>query len=82
MEEENMMTLNDAKTIIEEIINMRLGLEWYNKFLKRNTDLQINDIETIYSKIVSSSELNDNESLTSMTDSFNDGDKFKPLRHI
>lgn len=80
-----------AKTCFEIIIEkksesdkaeyLNLGLEWYNKFVKRVTKNTI-DTGTIYTKIISHSQLSNNVLLDTITESFDDGDEFKPLRHM
>jgi hypothetical protein len=59
-----------------------MGLNWYNKFLKRNIGLQINDITGIYSKVITDSSLNSNKTLVSMSESFASEDEFEPLRYL
>ena len=56
-----------------------LGLDWYNKFIKRITKSSI-DIQTIYSRIVSQSQLSNSIILDTTMDSFHEGDEFKPMR--
>jgi hypothetical protein len=58
-----------------------LGLEWYNKFIKRVT-MEGCDIETIFSKIVSHAQLSNNTLLDTIVESFNGEDKLKPMRHM
>jgi uncharacterized protein YneF (UPF0154 family) len=60
----------------------KIGLIWYNKFLKRNIGLHINDIMKIYSKIITDSPLEQNSALISISESFNSEDGLKPLRHL
>lgn len=57
------------------------GLDWYNKFVKKVTKGSI-DIETIYSKIISHSQLSNNIVLDIISDSFHGGDELNPLRHM
>jgi hypothetical protein len=56
-------------------------LNWYNGFVKRITKSGI-DIEIIYSKIVSYSQLSDNILLDTIGDSFHGADELKPMRHM
>jgi hypothetical protein len=58
-----------------------MGLDWYNKFVKRVTKSGI-DIQTINSKIISYSQLNNNILLDTVMDSFHDGDELKPMRQM
>ena len=58
-----------------------LGLEWYNKLVKRVTKGGI-DIETIYSKIISHSPLSNNILLNIIVDLFYNGDELRPMRHM
>lgn len=58
-----------------------LGLNWYNKFVKRVTNSGI-DVETIYSKIISHAPLSDNIILDTVMDSSHNGDELKPMRHM
>jgi hypothetical protein len=57
------------------------GLVWYNRFVKRTTKYAI-DIETIYSKIISHSQLSNNVLLDTIVDSFRGGDELNPMRHM
>ena len=59
-----------------------LGLGWYNKFLKKITNMRINYTETLFTRIMSDSPLKSNQLLRSILDSFDDADLFKPLRYI
>ena len=58
-----------------------MGLEWYNKFVKRVTKGGI-DIETIYSKILSLAQLSNNILLDTIVETFHNGDELKPMRHM
>lgn len=76
------------KEVIEDINNeivvteyLHLGLNWYNKFVKRVT-MEGCDTETIFSKIVSHARLSDNILLNTIVDSFDERDKLKPMRHM
>jgi hypothetical protein len=60
---------------------LSLGLDWYNKFFKRITKSGI-DVDTIYSRIISHSQLSNNILLDTIMDSFQNGDEFKPMRHM
>ncbi len=73
--------LNETKSETDKAEYLHLGLDWYNKFVKRVTKSGI-DIETIYSKLISNSQLSNNILLDTITDSFHSGDELKPMRHM
>jgi hypothetical protein len=73
--------VSEAKTETDKAEYLNLCLDWYNKFIRRVTDIGI-DIETIFLKIVSYSQLDSNVLLDTIVDSFNEGDKLKPMRHM
>ena len=58
-----------------------LCLDWYNKFVKRVTKSGI-DIQLIYSKIISNSQLSNNILLDTIVESFHDADELNPMRHM
>jgi hypothetical protein len=51
--------INKKKSETDKAEYLHLGLDWYNKFVKRVTKSEI-DVETIYSRIVSSPQLSNN----------------------
>lgn len=71
----------EKKSEIEKAGYLSLGLDWYNKFVKRIIKGGI-DIDTIYSRIISHSQLSNNILLDIIMDSFHNGDEFKPMRHM
>lgn len=75
------IVLKKTSSNLEKARYLELGLRWYNMFLKRNIGLQF-DYQAVYSRILLSFPLNNNQCLTQLIDSFKDEDDFKPLRHI
>ncbi len=73
--------IDETKSETDKAEHLILGLDWYNKFVKRVTKSGI-DVETIYSKIISHSQLSNNILLNIITDSFNDRDELKPMRQM
>ena len=71
-----MNVIENKKDEVNKIYYLMLGLDSYNKFLKRNIKLQFDDT-MVCSKIISSSEKN--QSLNLITASFKDNDKLKPV---
>jgi hypothetical protein len=71
-----MNVLENKKDEVNKTYYLILGLNSYNKFLKRNLKLQSDDA-MVCSKIISSSEKN--QSLNLITASFKDSDKLKPV---
>ena len=67
---------------LDKLVYFKIGLIWYNKFLKKNINLHINDILKIYSKIITHSPLDENKALTSISESFDSEDCLKPLRYL
>jgi hypothetical protein len=67
-----MNVVEKKKDEVSKIYYLILGLNSYNKFLKRNLKLQFDDA-MVCSKIISSSEKN--KSLNLITESFKDSDK-------
>jgi hypothetical protein len=51
------IVLNETSSEIDKAKYFRIGLHWYNKYLKNNLGLEINDIDKIISKIVIDSPL-------------------------
>ena len=74
-------TENESET--DKTSYLILGLEWYNKFIKRVT-MEGCDIETIFSKVISHAQLrpSDNMLLDTIVESFDEEDKLKPMRHM
>jgi hypothetical protein len=54
----------------------------YDKYLRRTLNLEINDAKRIYSKILSDSNLNENESFQLISNSFDSNNKLEPIRTI
>jgi len=75
------IVLKETSSNLEKARYLQLGLRWYNRFLKRNIGLQF-DYQAVYSRILMSFPLNNNQCLTQLIDSFKDEDDLKPLRHI
>ena len=73
--------INNTKSETGKAEYLSLGLDWYNKFVKRVTKSAI-DVETIYSKMVSHSQLSNNILLDTIGDSFHNGDELKPMRQM
>lgn len=67
---------------VERAKYFAIGLTWYNRFLKKNINLQINDVMKIYSKIITHSPLDTNKALISISQSFDSEDGLKPLRYL
>lgn len=51
----------------------------YDKYLRRTLNLEINDAKKIYSKILSDPNLNKNESMRLISESFESNDKLEPI---
>jgi hypothetical protein len=73
--------MNEKKSEADKAEYFRLGLGWYNKFVKRITS-NVFDIETIYSRIISNSQLSNNILIDTLSDTFKDKDELKPMRHM
>src|SRR5437879_13101873 len=82
-----------AKTCFEAISKMRdqtakvnyliAGIKFYDRYLQRTLNVQINDVKKIYSKIISDSSIDKNEAMCSILASFeSDEDKLKPVKCI
>jgi hypothetical protein len=71
-----MNVIENKKDEVNKIYYLMLGLNSYNKFLKRNLKFQFDDA-LVCSKIISSSEKN--QSLNLIIESFKDNDKLKPV---
>jgi hypothetical protein len=52
----------------------------YDKYLRRTLNLEINNVKKIYSKILSDSNLNKNESFRLISGSFDGNDKLEPIK--
>ena len=52
----------------------------YDKYLRRTLNLEINNVKKIYSKIISDPNLNKNESMSLITESFESNDKLEPIK--
>ena len=65
---------------VDEVEKMRYvikGLNSYNKYLRRNLGLQINDLKRIYSRIISDPALDKNHSIEKLFAAFENNDKLK-----
>lgn len=58
------------------------GLESYNKYLSRTLRLQINDVKKIYSKIMSDGNIDIEESIKEISDSFKNNNKLYPIKTL
>ena len=58
------------------------GTRIYDKFLRRTLNLEINNSKKIYSKILSDPDLNKNESMQLISDSFESKDKYEPIKSL
>jgi hypothetical protein len=58
------------------------GIKFYDKYLRRTLNLQINDVKRIYSKILSDSNIDKNETMQLIVNNFNSDDKLKPLKFL
>jgi hypothetical protein len=56
------------------------GIKIYDKYLRRRLNLEINNAKKIYSKILSDPNLDKNESIRMISESFNGRDKFQPIK--
>lgn len=65
---------------VERMRYLIKGLNYYNKYIRRNLGLQINDLKTIYSKIVSDPSIEKSRSIREISVAFEDDDKLKPLK--
>ena len=54
----------------------------YDKYLRRTLNLEINDVKKIYSKILSDPNLNKNESMRLISESFQSNDKLEPIKFL
>ena len=52
----------------------------YDKYLRRTLNLEINDAKKVYSKILSDPNLNKDESMRLITESFESDDKLEPIK--
>jgi hypothetical protein len=58
------------------------GTKIYDKFLRNTLNLEINNARKIYSKILSDPNLNKNESMRLISDSFESNDKYEPIKSL
>jgi|SRR5215217_7196148 hypothetical protein len=56
------------------------AIKIYDKYLRRTLNLEINDVKKIYSKILSDFNINKNESIQLISESFNSYDKLQPIK--
>ena len=54
----------------------------YDKYLRRTLNLEINNAKKIYSKILSDPNLNKNESMQLISESFESNDKLEPIKSL
>jgi hypothetical protein len=59
-----------------------MGIKFYDKYLRRTLNLQINDVKKIYSKILSDSDIDKNGIMQSISICFESDDKLKPLKFL
>ena len=52
----------------------------YDKYLRRTLNLEINNTKKIYSKVLSDPNLNKNESMRLISESFESNDKLEPIK--
>ncbi|MDF2738383.1 MAG: hypothetical protein K0S93_2243 [Nitrososphaeraceae archaeon] len=65
-----------------ETIYLVKGLNSYNKYLRRNIGLQINDLKNIYSKILSDPTIDKNYVIKNLSLAFDDTDKFRTVKRL
>jgi hypothetical protein len=58
------------------------GIRIYDKFLRRTLNLEINNSKKIYSKILSDHNINKNESMQLISESFESKDKYEPIKSL
>jgi hypothetical protein len=75
------IVLNESSDEIDKAKYFMRGLVWYNRF-KNTINLQINNIEKVCENMLLKSPLDNNETLLSIADSFEDEKRFRPLRLI
>ncbi|MDR4492407.1 MAG: hypothetical protein R2685_16180 [Candidatus Nitrosocosmicus sp.] len=73
--EKEKMEIDKAKYLLE-------GLFWYNRFLRKNMHLQLNDLIKIYSKIITNSPIQQNKEVNLLSKSFESTEELVPLRNI
>jgi hypothetical protein len=56
------------------------AIRLYDKYLRRTLNLEFNDAKKIYSKILSDPNLNENESIQQISESFNSSNKLEPIK--
>ena len=76
------IVLKETTSEIDKAKFLRIGLNWYNKYLKKNLGLKINDTDKILSKIVFYYPLNKNYILTSICEAFDSKNELEPLRQM
>jgi hypothetical protein len=60
-----------------------MGIKFYDTYLRRNLNLQINDIKEIYSKYIIDSNIDRNNSIRSLSAAFeSDNVKLKPAKSL
>lgn len=75
------IVLKEMSNEIDKAKYFIMGIIWYNKFLKKTINLQINNIDNICEKILRSP-LDNNKILLSISKAFYSNDGFEPLRTI
>jgi len=55
------------------------GLGFYNKYIRRELGLEINDLKAIYSKIVADAAVDKKHSMKELCSAFEDNDKLRPI---
>ena len=77
------MSALNKKDIFKQMHYFRLGLQEYNRYLKRHLKLQINDIDKIFSKTSLLDDSTKTGVIRSLSTSFEtETDKLKPLKYI
>jgi hypothetical protein len=77
------MSVLNKKDIIKQMYYFRLGLQEYNRYLRRHLDHYIKDIDKIFSKVSLLGDVPKTEIIHSLSNSFEaETDKLKPLKYI
>jgi hypothetical protein len=71
--------MSNVERNVEKMKYLIKGLSFYNKYIRRTMGLQINDLKTIYSKIIADGTVDKNRSMKELCQAFEDTDELRPI---
>jgi hypothetical protein len=76
------VVLKKSTNEVRKATYFKYGLIWYNRFLKKIISLEINNIDAFYESVLVNCSLDNNKTLFSLANTFEDKNEFTALRYL